>query len=290
LNKISGKSDNLLKLSNLVLGNVYTLSAMLLKVVFKTTADGVPMLKFYFRTADKKSVLGFMFNVDSNNNLIKTLFDINREVVSVTFTVREWGGRYSLYVSQVVKNNEIDPSMFFDSYEGINELYDKFNSKIGLLLNDKEWKLDPCSITQSYISVGRGKIGGVLTVLDNTLSIVEKYVNDPDFHTLIFAFSKFANIYIEYTSDLSKFPYITIPVKLDIVNRFRSTKNSRITDVTCDMISSILGLSTPQHLWSHIVYDCTKLFERQLEWYEDLGSCVATSVIELGVHGQLVKY
>jgi hypothetical protein len=291
LTKIHGGSNNnLLRISGLMLGESGMSTALLVRSIFKTTVNGSPMLTMVFRTADKKTIIGNMFDLVQGDDLAQTLLHMYRTTVDIAYTVQEWNGRYTLLVKGVVVNNTADVSEFFDSYAYLDDMYNSVVGSMRTYLNNPSYSFSSTIKSQSSFDVGRGKVGGTLLVISRVLNTLSVYVEYEDFSDCISAFASVIPAYLEYCKMLTKIPIIPKNELLElIVENVKYISDYRVKSISSDVISSLVGLGNPEHFWSHVICDSFNAVVKHINYEADLESAISGSVVRIG-DSILTKY
>lgn len=279
---VRGASDNFLRVSEFTEGFSATRQAYLVKCTHRLDINGSTFLTFYFKTADKATIVGRKFNVTSPN-ILEVIQKLNKSIVDITFTVQLFNGAYTLIVTDV-STRVADPSPFFNVFEGA--------ANVTRYLNERALELGCAQLpnlyeTSSLFSIDCGKVGGYLELLDYVYKII---IARQTSYTIelekVFLLS--VKPYFNYLTWLEVEQFVPKRTVLELVESIVGD-DKVLNSIVSDTVMSLISDQKPEHLFSHIIHNAFKTANEQLR-LESLVTTAPTGLVIQDKAGTLILY
>ncbi len=242
--------------------------AYLLQVNRRVDRNGYPYLVFAFKTADKVVLTGRKFRIIENDSIGIQILALNRMIVKVDFEVQIYNGTYSLIVKNVIPAETQDISCFFESYLYTDDVFKNLNLEAVKLSAPV---LNVALKTASVLRIHGGLTGGYVELLDIVYHILcarkSKHTTE-----LLVCFFNVVNPYFTYLSLIERLEFLPKREILEILHCVSVENDERLTSVVLDVLSALMNLGKPEHLYSHIIYNAFVLAEKQLHFEEVVNS------------------
>jgi len=257
----------------------------LLRIKRRVDVNGNPYLTFYMKTADKVTLIGHKFRVEENDSLGVDILSLNRMVVNIKFDVQIYRGAFSLLIKCIESLPREDASMFFDSYIGVNDTFERL-AKIAVNVGARP--LNFAFKTASIFSVRHGASGAYVELLDmvNTIITARKTEHSSK---MIKCLMSLSNQYFSYLIMLEKIEFIPKKEILSLLHSSVVDDDSNLSSVVIDTLSALMGQSNPEHLYAHIIVNAFNTAQKQLRLEESVKSSPKNLIIE-DKDGRLIYY
>ena len=236
-----------------------------------------PYLNFIFRTIDLSTVIGRKFRVTRDNQIGNEILQAQRRPVSITFETQLWRGSYVLLIEHIALASESYTSNFFESFEYADSLYDLLTAKC---VKYNVPKISQKIKTLSFTSVLDGKQGGILHVLDSTFSSLSALKGENFYPTLLIVLLECITPYIIYCQLLDKAEFVPKSEQFSLLHHLNRIEQEDIRAISMDTLSALVGICSPEHYISHIIYDNFIFALKQLNLLEKIKSSPKNTYID----------
>lgn len=212
-------------------------------------------LGFYsltIKTADGESIRAQIFNPKNFMTRGLDIASLKNKFILLEGVGRVWNGSYSIIVDEIytveqssVKNREV----FIGAIENLNEIFNECNN----IFKSKDLILPSIYKLNSYPSIEDGKVGGYIKFLWQWIFEVIPYDSELD-DDLVEVLYYTSNYYSKYLDKINVLDIVTDRDKINILKEIPPNV-SNVSSIVDDLLSSMLGISSPEHIVSHLLYD-----------------------------------
>ena len=253
-----------LNINELVENGEYTRRALMTGSKTGMTALEKGFFTFYFKDCTGNLIVGRKFDL---KDYIEAGFDVaafKNKLVTIDFKAQIFNGSWSLVVNNIkIADDQTGYEDFIGKIDvpgipGVEKIYSAFLGE--------PYSMPIAYLTESIPSVCQGKSGGVALLFSLASKMLSNYRSLPtvDAQLLFKIFDvSFAKCYA-YMKMRKELDVITNSVIIELLT---SVKNQFLdnTELAIDCASSLMGLTQPQHLYSHLIYNAVHTNLKMLE-------------------------
>lgn len=287
-----------LDITVLDIGGEYTKVAYLSDAVSKISKVDTGFYTFYFKDCNSNLIVGRLFNIEKfiESGLIINI--LKRKLVKINFIVQEYNGSLTLVVKSIepcidqVESDDI--AKFIGLVPNVGQEYNDVVSIMTRVLGTKP-NMQTIYATKSFASIYNGKCGGYAKLLNMVVTSLVSFNSLPDVD-IVMLFRCLNVIQADYFIYLVKLEDIDVlpeSAKLEILFNAKikaeEKYDSKISSIAIDSLSSLFGLTKPQHLYAHLIYSAFENSKHTLKLTTLSSSMVLGSRKEFG-GDVLLKY
>lgn len=207
---------------------------------------------FYFKDKNGNLIVGRKFDV---KDFIEVGFDVaalKNKLVTIDFKAQIYNGSWSLIINSIhVADDQTGFENFVGKIEvpGVDYVEKLFSTTLG-----HEYKMPVFYLTESVATIGQGRSGGAGLAFVLASKTLANYRTLPsvDIKVLFEMFDTAFQKYYTYLKMKNELDVIANSVIVDILTSVRNQFNDN-TELVIDCASSLMGLTQPQHLYSHMI-------------------------------------
>lgn len=241
-----------LDLNDLVENDEYVRRALVVGHKSGVTALEKGFFTFYLKDRNGNLIAGRSFDV---KNFIESGFDaasFKNKLVTIDFKAQIFNGSWSLIVNSI---KIADDQSGYENFVGKIEVGGvEFVEKLFTTILGRNYQIPVNYLTESVTSVGQGKSGGIGLLFVLSSKILANYRSLPtvDAKVLFEIFDVAFRKYCTYLKMKDELDVISNSVIIDLLTSVRNQFSDNV-ELAIDCTASLMGLTQPQHLYSHLI-------------------------------------
>lgn len=288
--KSTEKKNNLLTFEDLETSSVVNKICYVLNYTSGVSTLEKGFYKLYLKSSDDVIITAMIFDI---KDFINSGFDIARlknKFIKISGTVNSDFSNNSIILSSIeeVDIDFEDRAKFVGEVENLDELYSEIREMLSSI--DSSYSLPAIYKNKNYSNIMGGKKGGYVKFVWKWLMNITLYSDICEDSSLLMS-STYRCIlnYAKYLERVDLHPLISNKDKMDILREI-SIDDTESSMIACDAMSSILGVSTPEHLYSYIIFNTFNLVVQMSEISDAWKGLPVGGVKLLKGNTKLVKY
>lgn len=243
-----------LNLNDLIENGEYKKRAYVMSVKGDLTRFEKGYFTFYLKDENGCVVAGRKFDI---KDFLETGYEastLKNKMVDVEFKAQKYNGSWSLIVYSIkLAADNSDFERFLGKVEIDKDV--SYAEKLYSGIFGEEWKFPESWKHLSFSSVGQGRCGCIAKVFVNTSKALWSYKDLPsvDTRVLLKLFCSAFTQYVKYKQQEESLNIVSATAGIDLLIETRRLFAEDYTELALDVVSSILGLDKPKHLYAHLI-------------------------------------
>lgn len=287
-----------LDITVLNIGEEYTKVAYLSDAMSKISKVDTGFYTFYFKDCNSNLIVGRLFNIEKFIESGLVINILKRKLVNINFIVQEYNGSLTLVIKSIEPYSEPveseDVAKFIGLVPNVGQEYNDVTTIMSRVLGAKP-NMQTVYATKSFASIYNGKCGGYAKLLNMVVTSLVSFNSLPDIDIVMLF--KCLNIvqadYFTYLVKLEDVDVLPESARLEILFNAKIKAEEKydvkISSIAIDTLSSLFGLTKPQHLYAHLIYTAFETSKHTLRLTTLSSSMVLGSRKEFG-GDVLLKY
>lgn len=247
------KSSNL-NLNDLIENGEYTKRAYVLSVKGDLSRFEKGYFTFYLKDENGCVVAGRKFDIKDFLQSGYEASTLKNKMVDVEFKAQKYNGGWSLIVYSIKLAAD---SSDFEKFLGRVEI-DKdvaYAEKLYSAIYKETWKFPESWKHISFSTIGQGRCGCIAKVFTNVSKSLWNYKDLPSVDTcvLLELFCSAFTQYVKYKQQEESLNITSATAGVDLLIETRRIFADNYTELALDVVSAILGLDKPKHLYAHLI-------------------------------------
>lgn len=249
-------STEFLNINKLLPGEVKEHIAYLQRATIGTDRSSSAFASFYLKDENGQQIIGRKFQLNSFDNLGFELSTLRNSPVKLTYYADNWQGQVTLRVEKIEKyTGEFPYGRFLGNYDKAEDSLAYINKLLST--HSPEAEQFPTSyLGKNYITICGGITGGYIKFMRGVFGMLAGYSGMPgvELSELLQVAVSVFKLHADYLEVQERFDVTPTGEYFRMVETYSKTlADNRLRNIAADAMSAVMGLTDPQHLYSHII-------------------------------------
>lgn len=284
-----GESEVLLTSNSLSNINISEKISYVLSVKSDISALEKGFFRFTLKLANGGTVFAYLFDIKDFISKGFTAFSLKGKFVKISGATGHVGDLTTIVLNsiEVVMPSDVPNrgKEFIGEVNDVNSTFEELKS----VAERVDVYLPVYMCTNGYSSVYNGSIGGLTKLASNVMyNIMVHCESEEEQSSILKVFFKSLISYTSFLDRLDKTEIITYGDKIELLKSLPS--NDDVDFIVIDTVSSLIGLSSPEHLYSHIINECFKQSLNVMKLRQKWDQLPGGGVLKLEDGGVIKRY